>query len=86
VPSVRIPASPPDEVEPLPLDGEKLEGWPRWIQASNTRHAPNRQPDEAGLQVDSQRTLPTMWGDAGIGHVTQCPNRADVLTFAWDCS
>ena len=41
---------------------------------------------ELVLQIDSEQAVATMWGDVGIGHVTQCPNDPDVLTFAWACS
>jgi hypothetical protein len=81
------PGEPPDEVEPFPLDGEKLGGWPRWIQGIEYPSCPKCGIQmKLVLQVDSEKTLPTMWGDMGIGHVTQCPHHADVLTFAWACS
>ena len=78
------PGEPSDEVEAFPLDGEKLGGWPRWVQGIEYPLCPlcgTRM--QLVLQVDSEKTLPTMWGDMGIGHVTQCPEHADVVTFAW---
>jgi hypothetical protein len=38
------------------------------------------------LQVDSEQTLPTVFGDMGIGHLTQCANHAAVLGFVWACT
>jgi hypothetical protein len=81
------PGEPSDEIEPFPIAGEKLGGWPHWVQGIEYPSCPQCDAQmEAVLQVDSEQTLPTMWGDMGIGHVTQCPNHAEVLTFAWACS
>lgn len=38
------------------------------------------------FQLDSEKGLPFMFGDVGIGHVTQCAEHKDVLAFAWACS
>ena len=78
---------PPDVVEPFPLEGEKLGGWPAWVQGIEYPSCPRCGTRmELVLQVDSNKTIGTMWGDMGIGHVTQCPNDLEVLTFAWACS
>jgi hypothetical protein len=37
------------------------------------------------FQVDSEDNVPHMFGDAGIGHLTQCPDHKDVLGFGWAC-
>ena len=69
------------------LEGEKLGGWPAWVQGVEYPSCPRCGARmELVLQVDSRKTIDTMWGDVGIGHVTQCPNDPDVLTFAWACS
>jgi hypothetical protein len=26
-----------------------------------------------------------MFGDSGIGHITQCPEHKEVLAFGWAC-
>jgi uncharacterized protein YwqG len=70
-----------------PLDGEKLGGWPAWVQGVEYPSCPRCGARmELVLQIDSRKSIATMWGDVGIGHVTQCPNDPDVLTFAWACS
>jgi hypothetical protein len=76
-----------DDVAPQPLEGEKLGGWPAWIQGIEYPDCPRcgiRM--ELVLQIDSRKLIDVMWGDMGIGHVTQCPNDPDVLAFAWACS
>jgi hypothetical protein len=78
---------PPDVVERCPIEGEKLGGWPAWVQGIEYPTCPRcGSRMELVLQVDSGKLIDTMWGDMGIGHVTQCPNDHDVLTFAWACS
>jgi uncharacterized protein YwqG len=37
------------------------------------------------FQLDSEKSLPFMFGDAGIGHVTQCPDHLEVVAFGWAC-
>ncbi len=67
--------------------GDKLGGWPRWIQGVEYPSCPR-----CGvrmhllLQLDSEDNLPHAFGDGGCGHVTQCPAHPDVLTFGWACS
>ena len=78
---------PPDDVEPFPLEGEKLGGWPAWVQGIEYPSCPRCDTQMTlVLQVDSEKHVAMMWGDMGIGHVTQCPNHPEVLTFAWACS
>lgn len=38
------------------------------------------------FQIDSCKTLPHMFGDAGAGHITQCPEHRTVMAFRWACS
>lgn len=80
-----------DETDTLcdafPLPGEKLLGWPLWVQSVEypaCRTCGERM--EVLFQVDSEQNLPYMFGDAGIGHVTQCPNHPGELAFGWACS
>jgi uncharacterized protein YwqG len=71
----------------IPRSGEKLGGWPNWIQGVEYPNCP-----ECGntmglvLQIDSDQNVPVMFGDMGIGHVTQCKAHPRVLAFAWACS
>jgi hypothetical protein len=78
---------PSDEETPFPYAGEKLGGWPRWVQGIEYPSCPGCGTRmELILQVDSERTLPTMFGDMGIGHLSQCPTHPEVLGFGWASS
>lgn len=70
----------------IPAIGEKLMGWPHWIQGSEYPDCPDCGTRMHLLfQVDSEVNVPYMFGDAGIGHLTQCPNHPHRLYFAWAC-
>lgn len=70
----------------LPRDGEKLGGWPAWIQGVEYPNCPRcDQPMEFVFQIDSDRNIPFLLGDAGIGHITRCKTHPEVLTFGWAC-
>lgn len=81
------------EIEPEELPGldtrygEKLLGWPLWVQAMeypDCRICGRRM--EMLFQMDSQQSLPWMFGDLGTGHVTQCPEHREELAFGWACT
>jgi uncharacterized protein YwqG len=66
--------------------GDKLAGWPAWVQSVEYPHCPRCGRRMAHvLQVDSEDNVPFMFGDAGCGHVTQCPAHQEVVAFAWAC-
>ncbi len=69
------------------LPGDKLAGYPRWIQGIEYPECPqcNRRM-ELVFQIDSEDNLSYMFGDVGCGHITQCPEHKEVLTFGWACS
>ena len=70
-----------------PLSGEKLGGWPMWVQAAEYPDCPQCGTQMVLLfQIDSEKNLPHMFGDCGCGHITQCPEHLDVLAFGWACS
>ena len=75
----------PDEYYPIAVD--KLCGWPSWEQSPEY---PNDRQTGARMdllfQLSSNRNIPWMWGDAGIGHLTQSPNDPNELAFAWACA
>jgi hypothetical protein len=76
-----------DEAGRVPLQGEKLGGWPSWIQGveyPSCRRCGQRM--ELLFQIDSEKNLPYMFGDAGIGHITQCREHRDEVAFGWACS
>ena len=69
-----------------PRQGDKLAGWPAWIQ-----YVAYPRCRQCGLwmwfvfQIDSQCNLWHMFGDNGCGHITQCPDHRDELAFVWAC-
>lgn len=69
------------------LPGDKLAGWPCWIQDAQYPKCPLcRRRMELVFQLDSNDNLPYTFGDLGCGHITQCPQHKEVVTFAWACS
>ena len=36
-------------------------------------------------QLDSEDNVPHMFGDAGIGHILQCPDHPEQLSWGWAC-
>lgn len=69
-----------------PASGEKLGGWPAWVQG--IEYPDCRvcgEPMHHVFQIDSERNLPWMLGDAGVGHITRCREHPEVLTFGWAC-
>jgi hypothetical protein len=70
----------------LPVQGEKLLGWPYWVQGVEYPKCPECGARMALLfQVDSESALPYMFGDSGVAHVTQCPAHRWRLAFGWAC-
>lgn len=70
----------------VPLAGDKLFGWPYWVQAAEYPY--DRKSGEQMqllFQLDSEVNLPHMFGDAGIGHLTQSPSDSSELGFGWAC-
>jgi uncharacterized protein YwqG len=83
-----------DDIEEDPLaeqignsePGDKLAGWPAWVQSVEYPDCPRcgRRMIHV-FQVDSRDHVPFMFGDAGCGHVTQCPEHQEVVAFGWAC-
>ncbi|WP_375772587.1 YwqG family protein [Archangium gephyra] len=68
------------------LTGDKLLGWPHWIQGVEYPQCPEcKARMEYVFQIDSQNNLPLMWGDMGTAHVTRCPTHPNVLALGWAC-
>lgn len=66
--------------------GDKLSGWPLWVQNVEYPNCPRCQTRMIFLfQMDSEDNVPFGWGDAGTGHITQCPEHKDVVAFGWAC-
>lgn len=67
--------------------GDKLAGWPLWIQGAEYPFCPRcEQQMHLVFQLDSEDHLPFMFGDVGTGHITQCPKHKDIVAFGWACS
>jgi uncharacterized protein YwqG len=67
--------------------GDKLGGWPAWVQGVEYPDCPQCGRRMAlVLQLDSEDNIPHMFGDVGCGHITQCPDHPQVLAFGWACS
>jgi len=75
-----------DEVHPLTYEGEKLGGWAYWVQYPEYPQCPRCKTNMQHLfQIDSDKLLPHMWGDAGMGYISYCPNHPDEIAFLWQC-
>lgn len=83
-----------DEADPellyelgYPKIGDKLLGWPMWIQGIEYPDCPDC-GDKMKLvfQFDSDDNLDYGFGDGGIAHVTQCEQHPQRLAIAWACS
>jgi hypothetical protein len=70
----------------VPRAGDKLAGWPYWVQEVEYPDCPKCGARMRLLfQIDSEDNLPICFGDVGCGHITQCPEHKEVLGFGWAC-
>lgn len=70
----------------LPVGGDKLGGWPAWVQNVEYPKCPECDSTmRTVFQLESEDNVPYMWGDVGNGHITQCVQHPDVLAFSWAC-
>ncbi len=66
--------------------GDKLGGWPSWVQGVEYPDCPRcGRRMVLVFQLDSEDNLPYMFGDSGCGHITQCSEHKDVVAFGWAC-
>ncbi len=71
----------------FPVSGDKLAGWPLWLQGIEYPACPICQTRmRLVFQLDSDDHLAYHFGDAGCGHITQCPIHHSQVAFAWACS
>jgi Domain of unknown function (DUF1963) len=68
------------------IAGDKLGGWPYWIQGVEYPMC-ERCGSQMRLlfQIDSVDNLPHRWGDNGSAHLTQCETHKEVIAFDWAC-
>jgi uncharacterized protein YwqG len=71
----------------FPRSGDKLAGWPDWIQGIEYPYCPLcNERMRLIFQLDSNDHVPYMFGDLGCGYITQCPVHTNQVAFAWACS
>lgn len=69
-----------------PRSGDKLGGWPYWIQGIEYPNCPDcGERMKLVFQIDSESNLDFMFGDVGCSHITQCPKHPTRLAIAWAC-
>ena len=67
--------------------GDKLAGWPSWVQGPEYPDCPRcGRAMDLLFQIDSEDHVPYMFGDLGCSHITQCAEHKDVVAFGWACS
>jgi len=71
----------------IPKAGDKLFGWPHWVQSIEYPFD-RKTGSQMNLlfQLDSKVNLPYMFGDLGVSHLTQSTDDPNELAFAWACS
>ncbi|HQU84997.1 MAG TPA: DUF1963 domain-containing protein [Pyrinomonadaceae bacterium] len=70
-----------------PHGGDKLSGYPMWIQSIEYPDCPICGKRMRLLfQIDSEDNIPYSFGDVGCGHLTQCEEHKEQLAFGWACS
>ncbi len=70
----------------LPRSGDKLMGWPAWVQGAEYPSCPDcGESMTAVFQIDSEDHVPWMWGDSGCGHLSVCPSHPERAAWAWAC-
>jgi uncharacterized protein YwqG len=69
-----------------PKIGDKLLGWPAWVQVVEYPVCPDCGEKMGYLfQIDSEDNLNYMFGDMGCAHITQCVKHPRNLAIAWAC-
>ncbi|AFZ25076.1 hypothetical protein Cylst_2883 [Cylindrospermum stagnale PCC 7417] len=69
-----------------PLEGDKLGGYPVWVQGMECPGCPIcQEPMRQVFQLASQDNLPYSFGDLGTGHVLQCKSHQHEFAFVWAC-
>lgn len=72
--------------EEFPHIGDKLGGYPAWVQGVEYPDCPLcGETMQLLFQIDSEDNLPYMFGDVGCGHITQCKDHKEQLAFGWAC-
>lgn len=69
-----------------PARGDKLGGWPMWVQGPEYPKCPRCKARMVVLlQLESNGLCRHQFGDMGAGHLSQCPSHPEVVAFGWAC-
>jgi hypothetical protein len=69
-----------------PRAGDKLGGWPSWVQGPEYPRCPQCKARMVVLlQLESNGLCHHQFGDLGAGHLSQCPVHPEVVAFGWAC-
>lgn len=72
--------------KPLLHSGEKLFGWPDWVQDVIYPHCSVcSTPMQYLFQIGSEDNIDFMFGDSGVGHIYMCSDHPDKPAFYWSC-
>ena len=74
--------------ECLPIPGDKLGGWPYWLQYREYIEDENDEESEFThfFQLDSEDNLPYVFGDGGLAFLMYNPKQEDELALLWQSS
>jgi len=74
------------EATERPLAGDKLAGWPCWVQGIEYPACPTcKAPMRLLFQIDSNDRVGWQWGDLGCAHWCQCAAHPEQMAFGWAC-
>lgn len=76
-----------DEAGMFPSEGDKLAGYPRWVQDLEYPNCPtcNCSMNQLIFEFASDDNIPYLWGDVGTGYFLQCREDKEQVTFLWQC-
>jgi len=70
----------------LPIEGDKLLGWPAWQQGVERHECPVcHETMRPIFQIDACHGVPALLWDGGRGWIVQCPNHRDTVALHWTC-
>ncbi|MGD1942918.1 MAG: pentapeptide repeat-containing protein, partial [Leptolyngbyaceae cyanobacterium] len=71
----------------IPPEGDKLSGWPHWVQDDEYPKCPtcDRLMDTLIFEFDSYEYMLSFCGDVGTGYILQCPDHKEQVAFLWQC-
>jgi predicted DNA-binding WGR domain protein len=67
-----------------PMDGDKLLGWPAWVQGAEWQKCPQCKKEMQNLlQLQSHKGLQHQWGDNGQAYLFVCLDHPTRVGFVW---